>query len=93
MDQTGTQQLKSQARGEIWTVDFPDGRREMHVKVTIQCPACGEMEFMIAGHHVLTLLHILSDAAEQHPDLVHSTIKELSRTDFTANPPKDPSVN
>ena len=93
MDQAGTQQLKSQARGEIWTVDFPDGRQEMFVKVTITCPACGNIEFQISGHHVLTILHILSNAAEQHPGLVHSTIKELSRSEFVGTPSKDPSVN
>lgn len=93
MDQAGTEQLTSTARGEIWVVDFPDGRQEMHVKITVRCPACGDREFMIPGHHVLTLLHILSEAAEKHPNLVQSTVRETGRSEFEGAPPTDSSVN
>lgn len=94
MDQTGTQRITSHVHSEVWTYDFPDGRQEHYLKICVQCPQCGNKEYLIAMHHLLSFLHLLSDAAEQHPELVtKSTIREVKRQQFECVIPNDPTGN
>jgi hypothetical protein len=59
----------------------------------MDCPECGQQTIQIDGHHVLALMHILSEAAEQHPELVNTKLTLESQHAIDGIIPNDPNSN
>ena len=95
MDQPGTpkQLVQAHVGARIWHVEYTNGEQDMSVEIKISCPECGEFTMHVAAHHVLSVLAILTDAAEKHSDLVKVNRTRLTEETFKGNIPEDPSRN
>jgi hypothetical protein len=87
-----TEPIKTVGRSVVCT--FPNGDRFLLGEITIDCPICGEGEFRIAGHHMRSVLRLLAQWVEEHPDLTGpEEVVSMTNEAWQGSPPGDPTAN
>ena len=87
-----TEPIKTVGRAIL--CDFPNGDKLLVGEIEIACPACGEGQWRIAGHHMRSVMRILAEWVEQYPDLTGpEQPASVERTTWKGTAPSDPSQN
>lgn len=79
--------------GRSIVCEFPNGDKLLVGEITIDCPVCGTGEWKIAGHHMRSVLRLLAQWVEEHPDLTGPEEATVTQAHFTGTAPADPNQN
>jgi hypothetical protein len=80
--------------GESTVCEFPNGDRFLIGSIQIDCPVCGTGEWRIAGHHMRSVLLLLAQWVEEHPDLTGpEEVTNVSKSSWSGSAPADPTKN
>jgi hypothetical protein len=80
--------------GRAVTCTFPNGDKFLVGEIQIDCPVCGEGEWRIAGHHMRSVLRLLAQWVEEHPDLTGpEEVVAVKNETWSGAPPSDPTTN
>lgn len=86
--------MLSKTVGRSVVCTFPNGDRFLIGEIEINCPVCGEGEWRIAGHHMRSVLRLLAQWVEEHPDLTGTEeVVSITKDTWQGTPSGDPTQN